>query len=200
METYGITPLIDTTQTYLFTYDGKLIQSLPDRSGFIVYNSENVSNVVKNPFYDDSNDNKNTDTSIGVNQLNSSLSVTFCSRNNTNITNGIGELDHIGSYTNFTETNDRNIDRNTTRDVGRLVSSFPVISNENEFNDMHRNRNITIYEDVHNYPYYLDQLDVYRIFDEAHISIQLSKSVVLVDDFDNDLVELESMGNPTTRM
>lgn len=136
METDGITPLIDTTQTYLFTYDGKLIQSLPDRSGFIVYNSENVSNVVKNPFYDDSNDNKNTDTSIGVNQLNSSLSVTFCSRNNTNITNGIGELDP-GSYTNFTETNDRNIDRNTTRDVGRLVSSFPVISNENEFNDMH---------------------------------------------------------------
>lgn len=192
METDGITPSIDTTQTYLFTYDGKLIRSLPDRSGFIVYNSENVSNVVKNPFYDDSNDNKNTDTSIGVNQLNSSLSVTFCSRNNTNITNG--------SYTNFTETNDRNIDRNTTRDVGRLVSSFPVISNENEFNDMHRNRNITIYEDVHNYPYYLDQLDVYRIFDEAHISIQLSKSVVLVDDFDNDLVELESMGNPTTRM
>lgn len=137
METDGITPSIDTTQTYLFTYDGKLIRSLPDRSGFIVYNSENVSNVVKNPFYDDSNDNKNTDTSIGVNQLNSSLSVTFCSRNNTNITNGIGELDHIGSYTNFTETNDRNIDRNTTRDVGRLVSSFPVISNENEFNDMH---------------------------------------------------------------
>lgn len=136
MKTDGITPLIDTTQTYLFTYDGKLIQSLPDRSGFIVYNSENVSNVVKNPFYDDSNDNKNTDTSIGVNQLNSSLSVTFCSRNNTNITNGIGELDR-GSYTNFTETNDRNIDRNTTRDVGRLVSSFPVISNENEFNDMH---------------------------------------------------------------
>lgn len=198
METDGITPSIDTTQTYLFTYDGKLIRSLPDRSGFIVYNSENVSNVVKNPFYDDSNDNKNTDTSTGVNQLNSSLSVTFCSRNNTNITNRIGELDHIGSYTNFTETNDRNIDRNTTRDVGRLASSFPVISNE--FNDIHRNRNITIYEDVHNYHYYLDQLDVYRIFDEAHISIQLSKSVVLVDDFDNDLVELESMGNPTTRM
>lgn len=53
---------------------------------------------------------------------------------------------------------------------------------------------------MHNYPYYLDQLDVYRIFDEAHISIQLSRSVVLVDHIDNDLVELESMGNPTTRM
>lgn len=102
--------------------------------------------------------------------MNSSSTVTFFSRNNTNITRGVGELDP-SSYTISTETNDRNIHSNKIRDVGGLDSSFPVISNENEFNDIHGNRNITIYEDVPNYFYYLDQLDVNRLLDEAHISI-----------------------------
>lgn len=87
--------------------------------------------------------------------MNFSLLVIFCSRNNINIINGIGELD-LGLYMNFIEINDRNIDRNIIRDVGRLVFSFFVILNENEFNDMYRNRNIIIYEDVYNYFYYLD--------------------------------------------
>lgn len=86
--------------------------------------------------------------------MNFSLLVIFCSRNNINIINGIGELD-LGLYMNFIEINDRNIDRNIIRDVGRLVFSFFVILNENEFNDMYRNRNIIIYEDVYNY-FYLD--------------------------------------------
>lgn len=88
--------------------------------------------------------------------MNFSLLVIFCSRNNINIINGIGELDYIGLYMNFIEINDRNIDRNIIRDVGRLVFSFFVILNENEFNNIYRNRNITIYEDVYNYFYYLD--------------------------------------------
>lgn len=87
--------------------------------------------------------------------MNFSLLVIFCSRNNINIINGIGELD-LGLYMNFIEINDRNIDRNIIRDVGRLVFSFFVILNENEFNDMYWNRNIIIYEDVYNYFYYLD--------------------------------------------
>lgn len=87
--------------------------------------------------------------------MNFSLLVIFCSRNNINIINGIGELD-LGLYMNFIEINDRNIDRNIIRDVGRLVFSFFVILNENEFNDIYRNRNIIIYEDVYNYFYYLD--------------------------------------------
>lgn len=193
MEMSGISPLIDTTKTYLFTYDGKLIRSLPDRSGFILYDdSENVSKVVKNPFNDKSDGIENTDTLLGVDQFNSSSTVTFSSRYNTNITRGVGELDPSQS----TDTNDMNIDTNTIRNVGELNSSFPVNSNENEFNDIHRNRNITIYEDVHNFHYYLDQLDVNHLLDEAHISIPLSRSVILVDDIDNDLVELDSMGNP----
>lgn len=88
--------------------------------------------------------------------MNFSLLVIFCSRNNINIINGIGELDYIGLYMNFIEINDRNIDRNIIRDVGRLVFSFFVILNENEFNNIYRNRNIIIYEDVYNYFYYLD--------------------------------------------
>lgn len=87
--------------------------------------------------------------------MNFSLLVIFCSRNNINIINGIGELD-LGLYMNFIEINDRNIDRNIIRDVGRLVFSFFVILNENEFNYIYRNRNIIIYEDVYNYFYYLD--------------------------------------------
>lgn len=137
MEMSGISPLIDTTKTYLFTYDGKLIRSLPDRSGFILYDdSENVSKVVKNPFNDKSDGIENTDTLLGVDQLNSSSTVTFSSRNNTNITRGVGELDPSQS----TDTNDMNIDTNTIRNVGELNSSFPVNSNENEFNDIHRNK------------------------------------------------------------
>lgn len=87
--------------------------------------------------------------------MNFSLLVIFCSRNNINIINGICELD-LGLYMNFIEINDRNIDRNIIRDVGRLVFSFFVILNENEFNYIYRNRNIIIYEDVYNYFYYLD--------------------------------------------
>lgn len=60
-------------------------------------------------------------------------------------------------------------------------------------------KTITIYEDVLINLYYLNQLDVYRVF-FLYISIQLSRFVTPVDDIDNDLVELESMGNPTTRM
>lgn len=86
--------------------------------------------------------------------MNFSLLVIFCSRNNINIINGIGELDW-GLYMNFIEINDRNIDRNIIRDVGRLVFSFFVILNENEFNDIYRNRNLIIYEDVYIYFYYL---------------------------------------------
>lgn len=86
--------------------------------------------------------------------MNFSLLVIFCSRNNINIINGIGELD-LGLYMNFIEINDRNIDRNIIRDVGRLVFSFFVILNENEFNDIYRNRNLIIYEDVYIYFYYL---------------------------------------------
>lgn len=51
----------------MFIYDGKLIWLFFDRLGFIVYNLENVLNVVKNFFYDDFNDNKNIDILIGVN-------------------------------------------------------------------------------------------------------------------------------------
>lgn len=58
-------------------------------------------------------------------------------------------------------------------------------------------KTITIYEDVLINLYYLNQLDVYRVF-FLYISIQLSRFVTPVDDIDNDLVELESMGNPTT--
>lgn len=196
MEMSGISPLIDTAQTYLFTYDGKLIRSLPDRSGFILYDdSENVSKVVKNLFNDKSDGIENTDTLLGVDQLNSSTTFTFFSRNNTNITRGVGEF-YPSPYTISTETNDRNIDTNTIRDLGGLDSSFPVISNENEFNDIHSNRNIPICDDIH-YFYNLDQFDVNHLFDQTHISIQPSRSVILVDDIDNDLVELESMGNPT---
>lgn len=196
MEMSGISPLIDTAQTYLFTYDGKLIRSLPDRSGFILYDdSENVSKVVKNPFNDKSDGIENTDTLLGVDQLNSCSTFTFCSRNNTNITRGVSEFDP-SPYRISTETNDRNIDTNTIRDLGGLDSSFPVISNENEFNDNHSNRNIPLCDDIH-YFYNLDQFDVNHLFDQAHISIQPSRSVILVDDIDNDLVELESMGNLT---
>lgn len=59
-------------------------------------------------------------------------------------------------------------------------------------------KTITIYEDVLINLYYLNQLDVYRVFFYIYISIQLSRFVTPVDDIDNDLVELESMGNPTT--
>lgn len=58
-------------------------------------------------------------------------------------------------------------------------------------------KTITIYEDVLINLYYLNQLDVYRVF-FLYISIHLSRFVTPVDDIDNDLVELESMGNPTT--
>lgn len=59
-------------------------------------------------------------------------------------------------------------------------------------------KTITIYEDVLINLYYLNQLDVYRGLFFLYISIQLSRFVTPVDDIDNDLVELESMGNPTT--